>query len=46
VIFGNDANRNLHNQSLRLSPWMSGSQINWRCGSDDIQKQYLPVACR
>jgi len=46
VIFGNDANRNLHNQSLRLSPSMSGSQINWRCGSDDIQKQFLPVACR
>jgi Tfp pilus assembly major pilin PilA len=46
VIYANDANRNIHNDSLRLTPWVSGSQVNWRCGSDDIQKQYLPASCR
>jgi len=46
VIYGNEANRNIRNDSLKLSPWVSGSQINWRCGSDEIQKQYLPPSCR
>lgn len=46
VIFGDASNRNIRNNALRLSPSVSGSQIKWRCGSDQIQAQYLPVACR
>ena len=46
VTYGDGANRVIRNGTLVSSPQVSGGQVTWQCGSENIRAQYLPEACR
>lgn len=46
VTFGGGANPAIAGQHLEFRPYGSRDNVQWRCGSPDIQVKYLPVACR
>lgn len=49
ITYGNQANPNIRNRVLTLSPTTSTGTIRWECHSDGAQRisdVYLPTACR
>lgn len=46
VTFGNEANKAILGQSLRLSPIILEGSIDWRCLRTTIEGRYVPTICR
>jgi type IV pilus assembly protein PilA len=46
VTFGNEANKAILGQTLRLSPIVLDGAIDWRCLRTTIDGRYMPTVCR
>jgi len=46
ITYGNDANSNIHGDTLILRPEFSERRVTWVCSSLDIVPKNLPSACR
>lgn len=46
VTYGNDANSDIHGDTLILRPEISGQSVTWVCFSLDIATKNVPGACR
>ncbi|MGI9323717.1 MAG: pilin [Pseudomonadales bacterium] len=46
VTYGNDANSDIHGNTLIIQPEISGQSVTWVCFSLDIVPKNVPHACR
>ena len=46
VTYGNDANSDIHGDTLVLRPELSDQRVHWVCFSLEIASKNLPAACR
>lgn len=46
ATFGGEANSNLADKTISLTPDATGTNLVWTCSSDDIEEKYLPTSCK
>ncbi len=46
ATYGVDANANITNKKLTMTPLDNTGSVSWTCSSADLENKWLPAACR